>query len=276
MQLEATLELPHPRLVEGCFANVTAFTDDALYAATGVRIAFLERFGGTSAEPFDSLNVSPFLDDDEADVASNIQTVLDAFDVSDAALIQPRQIHEDGVVVCAAQADAPEAARKAREGADAVVVSCNRVAALLCFADCVPVILVSPKGSFSVVHAGWRGVMNGISMKALNELCKLDGVDAHEVNVYIGPHIRACHFEVSADLAERFAAAYGPSCLVDACHVSLSRALRAGLQAQGANPSRIVDVDICTVCEADADRRFYSYRATQGVCGRHGAFAIRG
>ena len=44
--LEATLDLPLPRLVEGRFYNLTAFTDEALFEASGVRIAFTERSGG--------------------------------------------------------------------------------------------------------------------------------------------------------------------------------------------------------------------------------------
>lgn len=55
--LEATLDLPLPRLVEGRFSNLTAFTDEALFEACGVRIAFTERSGGVSVPPYDSLNL---------------------------------------------------------------------------------------------------------------------------------------------------------------------------------------------------------------------------
>ena len=57
--------------------------------------------------------------------------------------------------------------RAAAEGADGIIVSAHEVGALLCFADCMPVIIVLPTGRFAVVHAGWRGIENEISAKAL-------------------------------------------------------------------------------------------------------------
>lgn len=41
----------------------------------------------------------------------------------------------------------------------------HNVPVLLCFADCVPVVLVAP-GGFAVVHSGWKGTIARISAKA--------------------------------------------------------------------------------------------------------------
>ena len=43
-----TLVLPDPELTKGRFASISAYSDEALYAATGVRIAFTTREGGVS------------------------------------------------------------------------------------------------------------------------------------------------------------------------------------------------------------------------------------
>ena len=40
----------------------------------------------------------------------------------------------------------------------------------------------------------------------------------------------------------------------------------------GVVAERIADLDACTVCN---NQEFFSYRAQDGVCGRHGAFAVR-
>ena len=45
---------------------------------------------------------------------------------------------------------------KNKAGADAVVCTVPGVPVLLCFADCVPVVVVC-SGGFAVVHSGWRG-----------------------------------------------------------------------------------------------------------------------
>ena len=46
----------------------------------------------------------------------------------------------------------------------------------------------------------------------------------------------------------------------------------SALVAAGVEARRIADVNCCTVCD---NRNWFSYRAQGGVCGRHGAFAVR-
>ena len=55
-------------------------------------------------------------------------------------------------------------------------------------------------------------------------------------------------------------------------HVDLSQAVIADLVSIGVDPARICDCGICTKCNDD---EYFSYRAENGTCGRHGAVAIR-
>lgn len=300
--MKTVAELPPPRLVRGRFPfpaadaesqgqagedavpssagacpsgdGVFLVTDEALLRATGVRVAFAERSGGASAGGFSSLNLGAHVDDDARAVEENRRRLLSALGASRAELVVPNQVHgTDLVTVRDAGASQVQAARaRAAEGADGIVVTCADVAALLCFADCMPVVLVAPGGSFAVVHAGWRGVYGHIVPKALRNLCGVSGADAAQCNVYLGPYIHAECFEVSADLAEKFALEFGPACVPSKRHVDLGAAMRADLRAVGVDARRIADVGACTVCEND---RFFSYRAQHGACGRHGAVAVR-
>lgn len=275
MGFDSTLELPYPRLVEGRFASIDALTDEALFDACGVRVAFTLRGGGVSAAPYDSLNLGDHVGDDLDCVARNRELLLSAFGVQHATAINPLQVHGDRIVAVEHMQDAGSAARSAREGADAVAVLCDDVAALLCFADCMPVVAVAPNGCFAVVHAGWRGVENRIAAEALRLLADRTGADPASFNIYLGPHIRSCHFEVAPDLAQRFASSFGEHVVVrDAggLHVDLARAMRIQLEECGADCRRILDAGICTVCSQD---RFFSYRGSGGTCGRHAAFAVR-
>ena len=102
--------------------------------------------------------------------------------------------------MCENAGDIAETREFAAEGSDAVVVGCDGVAALLCFADCAPVIIVAPSGKFAVAHCGWRGVVYGAWATALSTLCELTGDDPERFNVYIGPYIHACHFEVGEEV----------------------------------------------------------------------------
>ncbi|MBQ9043259.1 MAG: laccase domain-containing protein [Eggerthellaceae bacterium] len=253
--------------------SVSALTDEALFDACGVRIAFTGREGGVSTGPYASLNTGDHVEDDLACVARNREIVLEALGFQGAPLVVPKQVHGTSVVKVPAAGDAPQAMEEAAAGADAVVVEAPEVAALLNFADCLPLIIVAPSGRFAVVHAGWRGALAGIAGKAARELAQVEGEgSAAGFNAYIGPHIRSECFETSEDIAAQFADAYGAELLADARHVSLAQAVSTDLARAGLTRERIADAGICTVCNSD---RYFSYRAADGVCGRHAAIAIR-
>jgi len=319
-------------------------TDEALFEACGVRIAFTGREGGVSEGPYAKLNCASHVEDDEQAVLRNRQIVLDALGVPNAQLIVPNQVHGTNVVCVGDPADAAntggssavsadgssaaslantsdtnqvhgtnvvcigdpadrataasssgaspvtsaaanpansatskvlsvsDALEEAAEGADAIVVKVPEVAALLNYADCLSLIIVAPSGSFAVVHAGWRGAVAHIASKAALELAEQTGEDPSQLNAYIGPHIRSECFEVSVEVAERFAAEFGASVVVGKRHVSLARAVACDLESAGMSPQRIADCGICTKCNPD---RYFSYRATNGCCGRHSAAAVR-
>ena len=280
--------LPIPRLGAHPSGRLPLLTDDALAASCGVRVAFTGRAGGTSAPPFDALNLGDHVGDDPAAVAANRNALLEAVGAAGAYLIVPRQVHgTDLATVDDPSPAALDAARaRAEAGVDGVVVSVPQVAALLCFADCVPVVVVAPSGAFAVAHAGWRGALGRVASKAVRALAaaRLRGEGANgpspeelravaaTCNAYIGPCIRSECFEVDPDVARRFADEFGAACLSDATHVDLASAVASDLSSAGIERARIADAGVCTTC---APQAYYSYRASGGACGRHGALAVR-
>ena len=284
--------LPLPSLSRGRFAysldgaaadggtahgTLTAETDQALFDACGVRVAFTHRTGGFSPEPCASLNVERA--SGARDVQLNRQAVMDAFGCAGAPLLSPNQVHRDTIVVARDNAPAAIAADNARAdaGCDAVVAACRGVAALLCFADCLPLVLVAPMGQFAVVHCGWRSTVAHLACKSLATLCEQAGCAASEVNAYIGACIRRECFEVGREVADEFSAAFGiedpivlPGKSADKAYLDLAQAVSLDLQRAGLDPARLADTGLCTVCNNDL---FYSFRAEAGTCGRHGAFA---
>lgn len=279
--MSATLELPLPRLTKGCFASISALTDEALFSACGVRIAFTLRGQGVSTGPYQSLNLGDHVGDDPFAVQENRRILCEALGAKEQFCLTPHQVHGKNILTIPAQAKDQQKfddlAKQAKEGADALLVEATGIAALLCFADCVPVIIVSPSGRFAVVHAGWRGVINKIAAKAFRQIYQLDtlnkeAVETKDINVYIGPYIHAGCFEAGKDLIDQFAESFGFACIPDAQHIDLGAALRISLQREGANMKRVADANLCTHCNTGD---FFSYRAFEGVCGRHGAFAIR-
>ena len=273
--------LPAPRLVKRTVNSIPLFTDDALYDASSVRIAFTGRAGGRSEGAYASLNLGTHVNDDRETVLENRSLLLRALGAEGMPLVVPNQVHGTDVVdiESACGVDVEAAQSRAAAGADAIAVGVPGVAALLCFADCTPVIIISPSGRFAVAHAGWRGAVARIASKAVCLLRDLDerdlvagAPDISGYNAYIGPHICKACFEVGEEVSSRFAAEFGPSCVPDARHVDLEAAIVTDLSSVGVPASRIVSTGACTKCSPD---EFFSYRASGGVCGRHGALAYR-
>lgn len=270
--------LSEPQLNLTTLNSIPVLTDDALASSVGIRVLFTQRAGGFSEGPFGSLNLGTHVNDDYDTVVRNRRALVEAIGASEEGLVVPNQVHGTDLVVISDndQQVVDRARERAGEGADALVVEARDVTALLCFADCTPVVIVSPTGRFAVAHAGWRGAVAGIAGKSVRELVALDEADgeygtAAGMNVYIGPHIHVECFETGEDVRARFAETYGEEC-VEGSNVSLARAVSIDMVRAGVDPDRIVVAPYCTQCNAET---YYSYRASGGTCGRHGALAVR-
>lgn len=268
--------LPLPRLEPKNLGTLPVLTDDALARISGVRVAFTGRAGGVSQGPYGSLNLGTHVEDDPVAVAENRARAARALGADPDAVLALNQVHGTHIVEVRHPGDVARQAARAEgaAGADGALVTVPGTLALLCFADCTPIIAVSPAGSFAVAHGGWRGCVGGIAGQAARSLAEADGVDPSALNVYIGPHIGPCCFEVGEEVAAQFRGAFGPTCVgADGRYVSMAAAIQADLASIGVAPDRIVEAGICTQCHPD---EYFSYRASGGRCGRHGALALRG
>ena len=260
-----------PSLTRKSISGVSFLTDG--HAEGQVRFGFTERTGGVSEGVFASLNLGDACGDMPEHVAENRARALAAlgYEGSPDRLVNPKQVHGDKVLLVDT-ADEESLARiqkEAREGADAIVCTVPGVPVLLCYADCVPVILATEKG-FAVIHSGWRGTIASIAAKALVKLLAATEGDASSVVAYIGPHIAGPDYEVSEELLTRFVDTFDESVALPGHRLDLARAIVLALEGAGIGEESIVD---CGISTARATDRFYSYRAEGGHCGRHGALA---
>ena len=239
-----------------------------------VAAAFTERTGGASESPYASLNLGSHVGDDLAAVMENRRRVLAALGCAGdfERLLVPNQVHGDCVAVVREGSD-DELARvreQIAEGSDAIVCVAAHVPVMLCFADCVPVVLTCP-GGFAVIHSGWKGTIARISAKAASILCETAACPAGSVRAYIGPYILGDEYEVSQELMERFCAEFGWVNVGDSRMLDLGRAIRQALVETGVPEDAICDLGLSTVRCND---RFFSYRTEKGTCGRHAAVAV--
>jgi len=110
-----------------------------------------------------------------------------------------RQVHGNRVVVVNSPGEG------AGTSADAAVTTQLGVTLAVQTADCVPIVL-SAVGGVAVAHAGWRGVVSGVIPAAVAELRSRTSGDVH---AFVGPHIRAPHYEFGADELAEVAAVSG-------------------------------------------------------------------
>lgn len=221
---------------------------------------FTTRRGGGSKPPFDSLNLGGAVGDDASSVAGNWALVERE---TGLAFARAKQVH--GARTVRLDAASPPAVE-----ADAVVSRTPGVAACVSVADCVPILLADPaSGAVAAVHAGWRGTIARVAAEAVRALAAEAGTAPARLLASIGPAIGPCCYEVSADLAGRFAAEIGPGVVRhgSAPALDLWAANAAVLRAAGVD--RIEVLRRCTSCERDV---FFSHRRDVGRTGRQVAF----
>lgn len=223
---------------------------------------FTVRQGGVSPAPWDSLNLGGSVGDDPGRVAENWRRLEGA---AGQRFARVRQVHGTRILHL-------EAPTEPVEEADAVLSTRPGLAACVAIADCVPVLLGDPvSGAVAAVHAGWRGTLGRIPEAAVQALARLVGARPERLLAAVGPSIGPCCYEVSPDLASRFAAEIGPVVHGESGgpHLDLWEANRRILIGAGLAAERIEVLGRCTACEAET---FFSHRRDRGHTGRHAAF----
>jgi Uncharacterized conserved protein len=88
---------------------------------------------------------------------------------------------------------------------DGLITAAARTGVGIFTADCVPVIIFdSSKNVCAAVHSGWKGTYSRITIKAIRKMQNEFGCNAKDMNVFIGPHIGGCCYEVGQELVEKF------------------------------------------------------------------------
>lgn len=252
--------------------NGVVFYRSALLEEMGVAHGFSTRIGGISPPPFEALNLGNpngcAVQDDTAHIRANYGRLLEAVGAGGARLCRVHQVHGDRVVRVEAGGPGVE-----HEKADALVGDDPERALSVRVADCVPILMAGGDGRIvAAVHAGWRGAVAGVAVRALVAL----GRPADEVRVAIGPCIGMDAFEVGAEVLKAFETLLGADAPLrrredGKGHVDLREAVRRQLMRAGVREEHIDTTDRCTVTHR---QEFYSHRRDSGVTGRMAAVIV--
>jgi polyphenol oxidase len=232
------------------------------------------------------LNLS-FTDwDTRENVLENRHRFQSALGATNFQLISLKQIHSDVIHLF------PPAPSEPCRG-DASIT--NRPGLLLAIqtADCVPILLVDPqKRAIAAIHAGWRGTLVRIAVKAIGQMQMHFATDPADILAAVGPSIGPCCYEVGTEVATQYFSQFADAPdwfdefrtgdepnpvqwlnMMPPGHqpppknvrLDLKKANRAQLLAAGLRPQNIFSSDLCTACRPDL---LFSYRKQGPQSGR--------
>jgi len=202
------------------------------------------REGGVSQGAFAAMNLSDRCGDDLANVAENRRRIGTALPAPPLWL---HQVHGARVI----HADQWHA------GVEADAIWTDRTDQVLAIlsADCLP-ILIGNARQIAAVHAGWRGLAAGVVEAAIEALP--EPPDAYRA--WIGPCIRAVHYEVGAEVRDAFADFPDAFTATRPGHWRADLVAIASARLLALDIGEVIDSRICSY----ADRRWFSHRRDPG------------
>jgi YfiH family protein len=228
----------------------------------GARALFTTRRGGFSSGPYATLNLGRLTPDEPAAVTRNRELVQERIG---APLAMVHQVHGSNVKRLT---DEPEIDVGPPDGgleeADGQATARAGLAPMVLTADCLP-IAIAGGGAVAILHAGWRGLAEGVLAEGVGALREL-GRDG-PLEAAIGPAAGRCCYEVGEEVHRQFAS-YSERARNGS---NLDLKLIAGEQLRRAGVQTVHDVGLCTICATES--LFFSHRRDRGVTGRQAGIA---
>ncbi len=221
------------------------------------QVVFSTRRGGVSEGPFESLNLGRLTGDEPERVDENRRRICAEIGADSERLTLNRQEHSAAV-------HRAHAGRRGEPG-DGLWTDEPAVPMAALGADCVLIAVARANGespALGVLHAGWRGLLEGIVASAVA------GLGGGRKAAVVGPAIGPCCYEVGEDVAEPFRAAFGPD-VVRGRRLDLWTSAERALEQAGC--ATVERLDLCTACNDDL---FFSERRTGKPRGTHGVIGL--
>lgn len=215
---------------------------------------FTARHGGTSTGKYSSLNLGDHVGDASADVANN-RNVLRKL-LSRGEPIFMNQVHGNEVIEIVDKS-------QSKETADALITRQTGLPLAVLSADCLP-ILIKGENIVGIIHAGRKGILNGIISNTISKMRTLGG---KELVATIGPAICGDCYEVDIQM-------YLDAIEIDPNLATTRETHSLDLKkaAAGQLDSQSVSVNDLGICTAH-DSNYFSYRR-DGISGRNAGIIV--
>ena len=223
------------------------------------------RRGGVSKGEYESLNFRTLGNDDISNVFKNLEIIKKEIGIENVC--KGKQDHTDKVIIIDNKnKDEFLFENLNTQNVDGYVVKDKNIATLVTTADCNPIIIYDTKKNVVAnVHAGWKGVINKIYIKAINIMKENFSSNPKDLIVCIGPSIRKCCFTSKEEtFKEKFTKLFDYSDRYlsyeednETFHIDLIEILKTELKKSNIQDDNIYVADICTRCNTND---FFSYR----------------
>lgn len=157
-------------------------------APSQVKAVTSTRRGGFSVQPFNGLNLAQHVDDQAESVIQNRQLLANEL----ALPTTVRWLNQQHTTFIET-----DDKRYHNEPCDGGFSRRPDTVCVVMTADCMPVFITDRQGSeVAVIHAGWRGLADGIVERAIN----LFQAPAEQLLAWAGPTISQANFEIGAEV----------------------------------------------------------------------------
>ena len=225
------------------------------------------RNGGVSKGDYASMNCTPYTGDDLEAVQRNQQLLCTALHIEKEQLIIPYQTHSVNALVIDKEFLQQNAEKRNEQlqNIDALITQEKGVCLCVSTADCTPILLYDRKQQvIATIHAGWRGSVNYIVRKTLEQMNRLYNTQGEDIFAAIGPCIGFDAFEVGDEVYDAFKQNDFPMEYISGWKPETHK---WHIDLQMANSVQLIDfgvpteqIDICDICTFTHYEKFFSAR----------------
>ena len=198
------------------------------------------------------------------------EELIKDFELGDRNLISGYQTHSKNIQVI------KEIDKIYFENTDGFITNRKDVVIFTKYADCLPVYIYDPlKEVIGLVHSGWRGTLQEITLEAIKLMEKNYGTDRKNVYFAFGIGIGQENYEVGQEFKDLFSEKFSFDIVTESfmekngkLYFDNQKFNHLNLIANEVDKSKIITNGYCTF----RDKRFQSFRRDKENSGRAGGF----
>lgn len=223
------------------------------------------RVGGVSSGHLFSLNLGHTVNDNPRNVNQNLESLALAIDIKKSQIVFPKQTHSSNIGIV-------KSVNEIFPDTDALITNVPGICICVRTADCTPIILYDPvQKAIAVIHSGWKGTVQRISMKTIRIMHKEFGTNPENIIAGIGPSIGPEVYEVGPELIEQFNKLFKGNHII----TPIINSEKGFLNLWEANKQILIEsgipednIEISGMCTFSNSELFYSARRDKNKTGR--------